>query len=136
MLFTRRGVGDGTAQREPYRCALDCDLLCGILNDRYGAVSGKITALAVDPTNADTVFAGTAGGGLWKSIDAGSTWAPLTDDRESMAIGSIAIDGTGQVIYAGTGEGLPGIEDLPGQGVLKSTDGGARWALLGNSQFS
>jgi len=59
--------------------------------DFNGAVSGKINALAVDPTNANVLYAGAGEGGVWKTMDAGSTWAPLTDDRESMAIGSLAI---------------------------------------------
>src|SRR5438132_840491 len=45
----------------------------------YGAVGGRVTTLAIDPTNAKGLYAGTAGGGVWKSTDDGATWATTTD---------------------------------------------------------
>ena len=99
---------------------------------------GRVTSLALDPTNTSgqVVYAGTASGGVWKSVDGGANWTPLTDHQASLAIGSIAVDATGQVIYAGTGEGNISGDQQPGQGILKSTDGGATWTLLGTAQFA
>jgi hypothetical protein len=74
--------------------------------DAFGLVSsGRVTAVAVDPTNNNVVYAGAAGGGIWKTTDGGGTWTPLTDQQASLAIGSIAIDPENHLtIYVGTGE--------------------------------
>ncbi len=97
----------------------------------YNPVSGRITALAVDPTNSDVVYVGGAQGGVWKTTDGGNTWAPLTDDQPSLAVGSITIDpGNSQTIYVGTGEENFSGDSYAGAGVLKSTDGGSTWTQL------
>ena len=97
--------------------------------------SGRVTALAVDPTNAKVVYLGAAEGGVWKTTDAGAHWTPLTDKQASLAVGSIAIDPTNpKTIYVGTGEAnfcCSVSDDYYGAGILKSTDGGSNWTLLG-----
>jgi hypothetical protein len=107
-----------------------------------GAVSGRVTALAVDPTNANIVYLGGAQGGIWKTVDGGNSWMPLTDGQPSLAIGSIALDPnscsptTGcQTIYVGTGEENFSVDSYYGAGVLKSTNGGNTWTQLGASTF-
>ena len=104
-----------------------------------GNTSGRVEAIAIDPTDAtgNTVFIGGAQGGVWKTIDGGVTWQPLTDLQASLAMGALAIaidptnalDGKHRVIYAATGEqaGL-GSDIYYGAGVLKSLDGGQTWA--------
>ena len=102
----------------------------------YGNSSGRITSVVTDPANALIAYAGSAGGGVWKTTDGGKNWVPLTDTQASLAIGSLALDPTnGQVIYAGTGE-ENSAESQGGQGILKSTDGGSTWTLLGQAQFA
>ncbi len=97
----------------------------------YGNTSGRVSALAVDPTDANVVYAGGAQGGVWKSIDGGANWLPLTDDQASLAIGSLAIDPNNHnIIYAGTGEQNFSGDSYYGAGILKSTDGGTSWTLL------
>jgi hypothetical protein len=99
-------------------------------------VSGRVTALTVDPTNHDIVYLGAADGGVWKTTDGGSTWTPLTDNQPSLAVGSIALDPTNpQTIYVGTGEENYGGDMYYGEGILKSTDGGSTWTQLGLSTF-
>jgi hypothetical protein len=99
-------------------------------------VSGRVTALAVDPTNHDIVYLGAADGGVWKTTDGGSTWKPLTDNQPSLAIGSISLDPTNpQTIYVGTGEQEFGGDSYYGEGILKSTDGGSTWTQLGLNTF-
>ncbi len=105
-------------------------------SEPYNPVSGRVTALAVDPTNPDIVYLGSAEGGVWKTTDGGQHWTPLTDSQPSLAIGSIAIDpnscspGPCTTIYAGTGEENFNNDAYFGAGILKSTDGGATWTQV------
>jgi hypothetical protein len=109
----------------------------------HGNVSGRVTALAVDPCDAtgDTVYAGGADGGVWVSFNALSgspvTWQPLTDNEPSLSTGAIALasepcrmfNGHAQsnLILAGTGESNYAHDSLYGAGVLRSSDGGQTW---------
>jgi photosystem II stability/assembly factor-like uncharacterized protein len=102
-----------------------------------GEVSGRVSALAIDPTNNDVVFLGAGDGGVWKTTDGGSTWNPVTDEMPSLSIGSIAIAASNHnVIYVGTGEGNvigsggAAFDAYYGAGILKSTDGGNTWAHI------
>ncbi len=97
----------------------------------YGNVSGRITCLAVDPTNSSVVYAGAADGGLWKSTDGGTTWTALTDNFPRLASGAVAVDPSNpNNIYYGTGELNFNIDGYPGDGIFKSTDGGQTWNPL------
>ena len=92
----------------------------------FSDTSGWTGALAVDPRNADVVYAGSPGGGLWKSTTGGANWTPLTDSLASNIIGSIALAPSNpDIVYAGTGDGVFNY----GAGLLKSTNGGATWTL-------
>ena len=97
-------------------------------------VAGRVSAIAVDPTNSDVVYVGGAQGGVWKSTDATSaspTWTPLTDPQPSLAVGTIAIDPANtDIVYVGTGEANGSCDSYYGQGILRSTDGGATWTQL------
>src|SRR5438128_2575248 len=98
--------------------------------------SGRVAALAVDPRNPDVAFLGAAAGGVWKTIDGGVTWTPLTDQQPSLSTGSIAIDPTNSnIIYVGTGEQNFSGDSYSGAGVLKSTDGGTTWTQQGANVF-
>src|SRR5689334_2913498 len=69
-------------------------------------VSGRVTAIAVDPTDANIVYAGTAQGGVYRSMDGGASWTALLDTAQSLAIGAITIDpNTPTTVFVGTGEG-------------------------------
>src|SRR5690349_13512440 len=92
-------------------------------------VSGRATVIAVNPSNADDVWLGTANGGVWHSTNGGVNWRPMSDFEESLAIGSIALSGCGvsgcSVIYAGTGENAIRRDTYYGAGLLiGSTSGG------------
>jgi len=103
-----------------------------------GLCSGRVTSIAVDPRKSNTIYVGTASGGVWKSADSGSTWTPITDGIQtpfSLAVGAIAVDPNG-VIYVGTGEGNNALDNHFGSGLLKSTDGGDTWTEEGNSTFA
>jgi hypothetical protein len=104
--------------------------------------SGRVTAIAVDPTNANIVYIGGAAGGVWKTTNGGTTWTPMTDSQASLAVGSIAIDPNScspspcTTIYVGTGEDNFNGDAFYGAGILKSTNGGSTWTQLGASSFA
>jgi photosystem II stability/assembly factor-like uncharacterized protein len=100
-------------------------------------LTGRVTAIIVDPTDPKIIYLGAAQGGIWKTIDGGRNWAPKSDNEISLAIGAIAMDPTNHLIlYAGTGEGNYAGDSYYGNGVLKSKDGGNTWSLCGNDTFS
>jgi photosystem II stability/assembly factor-like uncharacterized protein len=92
--------------------------------------SGRVRALAVDPTNPSVVYLGAADGGVWKTTDGGQHWVPLTDTQPTLSIGSLALDPNNpNTIYVGTGEPFT-FDSFPGVGILKSTDGGQTWTTI------
>tara|TARA_R110001583_G_scaffold40340_5_gene128955 strand:- start:329 stop:3352 length:3024 start_codon:yes stop_codon:yes gene_type:complete len=95
-------------------------------------MSGRINDLEVHPTNPRIIYAGTAGGGVWKSNDAGTTFNPIFDDY-CQSIGAVAIDPNSpdNVIYVGTGETWTRNSVSIGDGLYKSIDGGNNWKKLG-----
>ena len=101
-----------------------------------GNVSGRITGIATDPTNANIIYISAAGGGVWKTSDGGGSWTPLTDNQPTLAMGAIALAASNpSVLYAGTGEANNSGDSQPGLGVLVSKDAGATWTLTGAAPF-
>jgi photosystem II stability/assembly factor-like uncharacterized protein len=99
-------------------------------------VTGRVTAIAIDPANHQVIYIGTAQGGVWKTADGGTHWQPCSDNEASLAIGALALDpSNSQIVYAGTGEGNFSGDSYYGAGVLRSTNGGASWTLLGGATF-
>ncbi|MEP7044894.1 MAG: hypothetical protein ABI843_17660 [Dokdonella sp.] len=91
-----------------------------------GRVAGRVTALAVDPTDEDTLYLGAAAGGLWKSSDGGGSWQQLFDQIGTESIGSILLEtGAPDHVWVGTGEANAGCLDYFGMGLFYSADGGA-----------
>lgn len=102
-------------------------------NSGYNGI-GRINTIAFHPTDPNTWFIGTPGGGLWKTTDAGSSWTPLTDFLTNLGISDIAISNTNpDVIYIATGD--RDARDTYSFGVLKSTDGGDTWNNTGLSSM-
>lgn len=89
-----------------------------------GSASGRVTAIAIDPRNPDTVYIGASGGGVWKSTDAGATWRSLGDHLMTLVSGALAFDDRTGTLYYGTGD--YGARTY-GAGVFRSLDGGANW---------
>jgi len=102
--------------------------------DFYGINAGRVTAIAIDPSNPQIVYMGGAEGGVWKTIDGGTAWTPLTDSQVSLAVGSIALDPSNpNTIYVGTGEENFSGDSYYGAGILKSTDAGQTWTQIAGS---
>lgn len=98
--------------------------------------TGQITSLAVDPADPNHWLLASGAGGVWESRNSGGNWVPLTDSQPTLAIGSVAFaPSDSRTIYAGTGNANYGSRAHAGQGILKSTDGGASWTMLGVSTF-
>ena len=125
-----------------------------ITSQSYGNVTGRVTAIAIDPADASgkTVYVGTTGGGVWKSTNAAGpaasvAFAQLTDtlpvfsaNASTVAIPSLSIgavsasvaSGT-DVLLAGTGDPNDASDSYYGEGILRSTDGGNTWTLIQQS---
>ncbi len=97
-------------------------------------IGGRITDVAVDPSNDDIVFVGAAEGGVFRTLDGGQSWTPLFDEMPALSIGALAIQpSNSNVIYAGTGEVNPGGGSIAygGVGLFRSDDQGESWTLIG-----
>jgi photosystem II stability/assembly factor-like uncharacterized protein len=100
-------------------------------------VTGRVTGIVVDPVATNTIYCGTAQGGVWKTTDGGKNWVAKSDNEVSLAIGALALDpGNHLTIYAGTGEGNFSGDSYYGNGVLKSTNGGSSWTTLATGTFT
>ena len=101
----------------------------------FSAMSGRIGALAIRPSNGQFIL-GAAQGGIWLYDAGAGTWSPRTDDIGSLAIGALAIAPSADaIVYAGTGEGAFSGDSYFGNGILKSTDGGQTWAHVSGDYF-
>lgn len=95
--------------------------------------SGRTRNIVTHPTNSSIIYVATAGGGVWKTIDGGLSWSPITESLGTLSIGWLAMDpSNANTLYLGLGDPFDGT----GIGLVKSTDGGATWSspvYLGDS---
>jgi photosystem II stability/assembly factor-like uncharacterized protein len=118
---------------------VDMSLFHGMKPRNIGpaGMSGRVTAIAVDPRNYDVFYVGTASGGLWKTTSGGVKFNPIFDNELVASIGALAVDPVRpDIIWAGTGEGNPRNSLTNGRGVYKSLDGGLTWKCVGLEQTS
>jgi photosystem II stability/assembly factor-like uncharacterized protein len=106
----------------------------GVLEARQlgpGTMSGRITAIEGVSADPKILYVGTAGGGIWKTTNAGASFKPIFD-KYCQSIGALAIEPTNpKIIYVGTGESNMRNSVSIGDGLYKSTDGGENWKKIG-----
>ena len=117
----------------PYR--FDSATVSGLPARNIGSatMSGRIAALdGVEEDGRITVFVGAASGGVWKSVNGGTTYKPVFDREDVQSIGAVAIDpSNSKTVWVGTGEAWVRNSVSVGDGVYKSTDGGENWTNVG-----
>jgi photosystem II stability/assembly factor-like uncharacterized protein len=114
---------------------IDSDTISGLGARNIGsaAMSGRIAAIdAVQDEKRITLFVGSASGGVWKSVNGGTTFKPVFDKQPVQSIGAVAIDRKNhKTIWVGTGESWTRNSVSVGDGVYKSTDNGENWTNVG-----
>lgn len=95
-------------------------------------MSGRVSAVAVDPRDPTVIYVGAATGGVWRSRDGGISWQPVFDEQRVLGIGAVAVAPSNpDVVWVGTGEGNPRNSAGVGNGIYRSLDGGESWEHLG-----
>jgi photosystem II stability/assembly factor-like uncharacterized protein len=94
--------------------------------------SGRVMSIAVNPKNKFEYYVGVASGGVWKTVNDGTTWTPLFDKEGSYSIGWVALDPNDpEVVWVGAGESNSQRSVSYGDGIYRSDDGGKNWQNLG-----
>jgi photosystem II stability/assembly factor-like uncharacterized protein len=95
-------------------------------------MSGRIADIAIHPKNKHVWYVGVGSGGVWKTVNAGTTWTPIFDSEGSYSIGCVTVDASRpEIVWVGTGENVSGRHVGYGDGVYKSLDGGGSWTRMG-----
>jgi hypothetical protein len=90
--------------------------------------AGRVTGVAIDPTNPNTIYVSSPTGGVWKTVNGGASWVPLTDSQCSGDISALAMDPVDpQILYATTGDEFTTAISC---GILRTVDGGSTWKAL------
>ncbi len=93
---------------------------------------GRIADIDFHPQDESIWYVGVGSGNVWKTTNSGTTWAPIFDNQSSYSIGSVEVDPNHpNIVWVGTGENVGGRHVGYGDGVYKSTDGGASWENMG-----
>jgi photosystem II stability/assembly factor-like uncharacterized protein len=120
-------------ERRPVK--FDSGTISGLNARNIGSatMSGRIAAIdGVDEKGKITVFAGSATGGVWKSINGATTFKPVFDRQDVQSIGAVTIDPSNhKIVWVGTGESWTRNSVSIGNGIYKSTDGGENWSNMG-----
>lgn len=94
--------------------------------------SGRVIAFAVDPNDRSKYFVAVASGGVWKTVNNGTTWTPVFENEGAFSIGAIALDPKNPAtVWVGTGERNSQRSVAYGDGVYRSDDGGKSWRNVG-----
>ncbi len=95
-------------------------------------MSGRISDVAIDPNNENIWYVGVSSGGVWKTINSGTTWQPVFDEQKVYSIGSVTLDPqNSNRVWVGTGENVGGRHVSFGDGLYLSEDAGSSWKNMG-----
>lgn len=124
------------ARQQAGSAVVDSETFAGLQPRSIGpaVMSGRIAAIEIVPGDRLTIYAGAAGGGLWKSTDGGLRFKPVFD-RHTMSIGAVAIDpSNSKIVWVGTGESWVRNSVSVGDGIYRSIDAGESWTRVGLEQ--
>ena len=113
---------------------LDWSMFDGLRFRNIGpaGMSGRVTSIDAVHQQPNTIYVGTASGGVWKSTSGGINWKPIFDKQPVQSIGAVAIDQSNpDIVWAGSGEGNPRNSHNSGNGIYRSLDAGNTWSHLG-----
>lgn len=139
LMNARRHLDAMRAQQTAQAARGAVPSAAGLSNDGWtwigpGNIGGRTRGIAIHPTSTATMFAGSVGGGIWKTTNGGATWAVVDDFMANLAVSAIVYrPGDPATMFAGTGEGFFNIDALQGAGVFRSTDGGTTWSQLSST---
>src|SRR6185295_7022575 len=140
VAVTLGASAQALAQTQTTAVKVDSDSISGLGARNIGSatMSGRITSLdGVREGQRLTLYVGSASGGVWKSMNGGTTFKPVFDKQPVQSIGAVTVDPKNpKTIWVGTGESWTRNSVSIGDGVYKSTDGGDNWTNvgLGNSE--
>src|SRR5579864_1756006 len=113
---------------------MNADTFAGLKFRSIGpaVASGRVMSIAVNPKNKAEYYVGVASGGVWKTVNDGTTWTPLFDGEGSYSIGWVTMDpNDSSVVWVGSGESNSQRSVSYGDGIYRSDDGGKSWTNLG-----
>ena len=134
LLFFAFSINLNYSQKNKKDVKNESNLYSGLKFRSIGPafMSGRIAEIAINPVNENEWYVAVGSGGVWKTVNAGTTWQPLTDDQSFYSTGSITIDPNNtNTIWLGTGENVGGRHVGVGKGVFLSRDGGKTWKNKG-----
>ncbi|MEO1078812.1 MAG: glycosyl hydrolase [Pseudomonadota bacterium] len=114
--------------------ASDADPYAGLAWRNIGPafMSGRVGDIDWDPTDDSVWYVGVGSGGVWKTVNAGTTWEPVFDNESSYSIGNVAVDPSNpSTVWVGTGEDHGGRHIAFGDGIYRSDNGGETWTNMG-----
>jgi len=130
----KKGTPKKDEAKEEKKPGMNADTFAGLKFRLIGpgAASGRVMSIAANPKNKFEFYAGVASGGVWKTVNDGTTWTPVFDDQGSYSIGYVALDpNDASVVWVGSGESNSQRSVAWGDGIYRSDDGGKNWQNLG-----
>src|ERR1700758_1985105 len=130
----KAGAQDCPAHEEEKKPGMNADTFSGLKFRSIGPAlaSGRVMSIAVNPKNKKEYYVGVASGGVWKTVNDGTTWTPVFDGEGSYSIGWLTLDpNDASVVWVGAGESNSQRSVAWGDGIYRSDDGGKDWKNLG-----